>query len=195
MSHIDESRNSLDTQTPSAIPGRTSLNSGSIQPPYLGQRRTESAIVLPETVVLPESSSATVAAKLNLARPTVGQAFITDIESDRVSTKPAEHTPDHESVSVPRPVVSRNDVVVPAGQTQATLNVTRSDSNESTPALSDQLATAITETLANVADDGPTTVRIRLDRRISERSIFLSVTKTTLFRFGSDRQSTFAAGC
>jgi flagellar hook-length control protein FliK len=74
--------------------------------------------------------------------------------------------------------VSRNDVVVPAGQTQATLNVTRSDSNESTPALSDQLATAITETLANVADDGPTTVRIRLDRPdLGTIHLQLSVTK------------------
>lgn len=175
---LTNGQNRFDTQTPSAIPGGSPLQSGLIQTLNPGQTRSELSLVRPDALVLPASSATAVTAKLNLVRPTVGLAFNMDVQSVHVSTEPAEPAPVHETAPVQRAVVCRNDIVTPSDQTQATLNIMPSAKPESTPAISDLLATAITETLANLSHDGSTTVHIRLDRPdLGKIDLQLSVNK------------------
>lgn len=145
------------TQTFAIHPKESSPNSLQIDSPKLDQKQFEPTLVISESTAenLPEES--------NSAHATFDQGLIINVESISIESKPAITNSVRNVVPVQHSVEHQNDGLIPMEQMPVVSNVDRSTNQDSSPPISEQIATAITSNLASAHADGTTTVRIRLE--------------------------------
>ena len=181
-----KAQNDPDLRAFSLISDETSPKLVTTEPVSLSQNRFE------PTLVVPDLSRSNVVMETKSARATFEPGALAPLDGFGLEAWAASATQNRVISTIQRPNPQKDDSVVSMDPTTAPVNtfVEPQVSREPVAPISEHLTAAVTENLANAPHEGPTSVRIRLDRPdLGTIHLQLSVTKNVVsIRIMTDNQ-------